>query len=185
MDINLPGGIKISLTRTRKPKLPKPRCGECQREFGFFERSIYCKYCGVLRCRKCTKGMPKLPLLAPPFGLGVGRACNSCYASRVKHFVELEWEFGAGEIHVEVFPATYRGKIPLVEGSRKDKIQTKIFREKAEATQSLQFTAAFLGCDVVVEVAYDKLRDSEPGTGDGTHYFTVWKASGIPARLRN
>ena len=57
------------------------------------------------------------------------------------------------------------------------------FREKGEAEKSLKFTATHLKSDVVVEVVWAKMTDSESGSGSGTYYYTMWSAKGVPATL--
>jgi hypothetical protein len=184
MEIKLPGGFTITVTKDPRTRLERPKCEECHREYGFFRKRHQCKFCGSPRCRDCIKSLPKMKILAEPANLGEGEACRVCWEKKVRPIGDVYKRFEAGAFkNVEIFPATYRGKIPLLPGSRQSEIRTFVFREKSEVETSLKFTAAVLGCDVVVDVVWGKGTDSEAGTSQGTHYFTVWGAKGVPAKL--
>ena len=184
MDIKLPGGFTITVSRDSRPKKEKPECGQCHKKFGFFETKHQCRFCATLRCGKCIKMIPWMEYMAKPLNIGWGKVCSVCWDKKVKPAIDVYTLTEKGGFqNVDIYPATYRGKVPLVNGSRKPEIETMWFREKSEAEKSLKFTATALKSDVVVEVVWTKGTDSESGSGKGTHYYTTWSAKGVPAAL--
>jgi len=75
--------------------------------------------------------------------------------------------------------SNYKGHIPVIAGTERDRIRTEEFRDKSDAERQLLITAAFAypECNAVKDISFGK------GTGsEGNYKFTVWAASGIPCQ---
>jgi len=76
---------------------------------------------------------------------------------------------------MKLWPNNYKGQIPVDVSKSNVKITTPYFRQRDNAVCAAQYIAYAKGFSVIYDVEYIKETDSEPGSGNGTHYFTVWK----------
>lgn len=104
--------------------------------------------------------------------------CSSC-APKV---AEQEKLVLAARNHdpVQTWPATYKGRIPVVAGSEQHRVYSDWYKEKEIAKSQLLLTCVYLfdRTNAVKEIEFDRKTDSE-----GNYQFTVWRASGIPCNV--
>lgn len=81
---------------------------------------------------------------------------------------------------VQSWPATYKGRIPVIEGSEKPRVHSDWFKEKEIAKGQLLLTCVYLfdRDNAVKGIEFEKRTDSE-----GNYQFTIWRASGIPCQV--
>jgi len=82
---------------------------------------------------------------------------------------------------VELFPSTFHGRVPFDYSREKRDLETDWFRDRSDAEYQLRTTARFMGFDLVYGVSQDRKTDSEPGSGQGTHYYSVFSLRGVAA----
>lgn len=158
------------------------RCPNCSKNFGILRWRHQCVACSQTRCNSCLIQQPEFEWLVPeirPFE--AGSLCMTCHAGgpgeSARHYVRCE----GASAPVEVFPATYRGKV--ADARREERgLATEWFRQRADAERQLAISAAWLGFNVVHQTQLEKDTRSEAGTSkNGTHHYTVWRANGRAA----
>ncbi len=88
--------------------------------------------------------------------------------------------------NMKTWSINFKGKIPNLDKSG-EPITSSWFKKRDDTLFQLKTTAAYLGFDVVHELAFEQETHSEAGDGDSpqsTHYFTAWRAIGTPGRLK-
>ena len=165
------------------------KCGVCNKELGRFDFEYICKHCGKYLCWDCAKSIKLLHSfeyykcfdIKVDFdwyvSMGFGyTGCSSCRAwiADVDSKIEIALN---NYSNIETYSANYKGRI------KKDKkpfmnISSPYFRERNDAENFLKAIAVYYGCNTVYDLEFEKDTASEPGTGRGTHHYTVWKAFG-------
>lgn len=183
-------------------KEKQSKCTDCKKEFGLFRWRYKCDFCEHTICDDCvvskiyhlkdkashlahdcedTSGRLLFRLLSyhPEQS---GSYCLNCSTLFLKPLIE---KYDAAVVKanlMEAYSSRYRGRIPI--DSKHDLVQiiTPWFREKADAELAIKVEAAFKGFDLVIEQNLEKDTDSEEGTGNGTYYFAIWRATGKAAK---
>jgi hypothetical protein len=86
---------------------------------------------------------------------------------------------------IRPFSASFRGKVPLDSTKPQERISTDWRRDKADSDRELRLLAAASGFDLIFEMDFDKSTGEEPGSGKGTHYYTIWRAHGVAGHRRS
>lgn len=172
-------------------------CSVCGKKFSFFDFEYECKAgCGGTYCYECiivinnlaktiyqigmplTRGMEVPKYIKLNWTLTKGYiACSKClkkYESDVVEFNRVYAKLIDDCKHIEIFPSTYKGKIKYKIETVKS-IETNFFVSREIAEIALKIQAFTNENDIIFENKWEKSTGSEPGTGKGTHYFTVWR----------
>jgi hypothetical protein len=82
---------------------------------------------------------------------------------------------------LEVWPDTYRGKIPVIPGTEQPIIRSEWFKDKDDAKRQLLITAAFVYYEgnAVKNISFTRDTGSS-----GNYRYTIWRASGVPCQVR-
>lgn len=109
--------------------------------------------------------------------------CKICWRDKVKPIVSHYEEALQNYIMIELVSDNYRGNKSKID---KDAIllESQWFRDRNEAEKSLKVTAKFLDRNLVNRVTYSKETRSKGTEGEGTYYYTVWKAEGRACRFQ-
>lgn len=126
------------------------------------------------------------------------KLCGGCFKSEVAEaapFVQRYEAALAAAKNLRTWSINYKGHVPRkwvcdpseLGGVRRRTLPREPervlasdwWREKDSAEWQLKVTAAYLGHDSVIELRCEKCTGSEPGYGNGTHYYTQWRARGI------
>lgn len=157
-----------------------PKCENCGAKFEYFVLLCRkCDGCEAYVCYNCLKSMENLDTRYFPFPIKQeGKYCSKCYETKVQPIVDNVRHALINFQGVELFSENYKGEV-AVPGSQMQMIRTDYFKDREVADKSLKHIAAFLRCDVVVNVHYDKKKQKE-----NNYYFTTWRAIGVPALRR-
>jgi hypothetical protein len=157
------------------------KCSDCGREFGFFRWRKQCVKCERTRCGDCLHALPAWEwMIKQPWPVGE-RWCKGCIETMEPERQRYEAAVEAAN-HVETWPRTYKGKIPRDPQASAIEISSNYCGEKNASEFQLKVAAALAGFDIIYELRFDKDTRSEPGSGQGTHYFTVWAATGTATK---
>jgi hypothetical protein len=159
------------------------RCLRCGKKLGLFRKRFRCTMCGAITCKQCQRAVPDQleDITVPVFKFPAGTIiCVTCFQDMVPRAEEKMAAARTGASRIDTWPASYKGQIPVDTAKPVHQIESRFFREKQLALNALKVTAAFLGCDLVFEVRYEKEMRSEP---DET--YPVWRALGSAGKRRS
>jgi hypothetical protein len=165
-------------------EIPKKvsHCLRCGRKLGVFRKRFRCTMCGAICCQQCLRTVPEqiedITVLVFDYPAGTN-ICVTCFQEAIPAGEEKMAAARTGAGRIDTWPATYTGQIPVDTGKPVHPIESRYFREKQLALNALRVTAAFLECDLVYEVRYEKEMRSEP---DET--YPVWRALGSTGKRR-
>jgi hypothetical protein len=157
------------------------RCPACGRRFWLFRRKYLCKVCHVESCYDCLRRGSLFQWLWPKPEEAWGGDCSKCHQSRLAPIEERYGEACERCHEVELFPSTFRGRVPFDYSREKRDLETDWFRDRSDAERQLRTTARFMGFDLVYNVSQDRETGSEPGSGKGTHYYSMFSLRGVAA----
>lgn len=158
-------------------------CLRCGKKLGVFRKRFRCTMCGAITCKQCQRAVPgqlediTVSVFDYPAGTSI---CVTCFQDVVPEAEEKMAAARTGASRIDTWPASYKGQIPVDTTKPVHQIESRYFREKSLALNALKVTAAFLGCDLVYEVRYEKETRSEP---DET--YSVWRALGSTGKRRS
>ncbi|TSK07785.1 MAG: hypothetical protein FPO08_00280 [Geobacter sp.] len=110
---------------------------------------------------------------------GIGYYCTAC-AGKVEEAAKLV-AVAKANAPTQTWPATYKGKVPVVPGSEQSRVHSDWQKEKESAREQLLVTSVYLfpEANAVKQIEFDKRTDST-----GNYQYTVWRASGIPCKVQ-
>jgi len=156
-------------------------CKACKKSFGIFRWRYICDYCEKTFCDDCLSKIPSMEKLHQSLQLERNTICQQCYTKRVSHIFD---KYNAAIIRgetIDIWPITYKGKIPIIIGSEKEPLLTSWQKGKSKAMSELKTTLAYLyeDCDSVVQM------ECKPrSASSGNYKYTEWQATGIPAKRK-
>ena len=145
-------------------------CLRCGRKLGVFRKRFRCTMCGAITCKQCQRAVPEQleDITVSVFDYPAGTfICVTCFQDVVPEAEEKMAAARTGASRIDTWPASYKGQIPVD--------TTNILFSPA-----LKVTAAFLGCDLVYEVRYEKETRSEP-----EETYPVWRSLGSTGKRRS
>jgi hypothetical protein len=158
-------------------------CLLCGKKFGLFRSRHLCGSCGAVCCEGCTRPVPAqleditVPVFGQPEGADV---CSTCFDEEMSPLREKMYVARTRAPRIDTWPAFYKGTIPVDKARPHQQIASRHFREKPMALDALRVTAAFLDCDLVYDVRYEKEMRTEPDeSGQGLKPYPAWRATGI------
>ena len=157
-------------------------CIRCGKKLGLFRKRFRCTMCGAITCKQCQRPVPDQleDITVPVFDFPAGTAiCVTCFQDVVPQAEERMAAARTGASRIDTWPASYKGQIPVDTTKSVHQIESRFFRDKQSALNALRVTAAYLGCDLVYEVRYEKERRTEE---EGT--YPVWRALGSTGNRR-
>jgi hypothetical protein len=164
-------------------------CIRCGKKLGIFRKRFRCTMCGAICCKQCHRIMPDQleDITVPVFDYPAGTIiCVTCFQDVVPVGEEKMAAARTGATRIDTWPASYRGQIPVDTTKPVHQIASPYFKDKQMALNSLRVTAAFLGCDLVYEVRYDRETKNQPTeSGQGTEPYSVWRAMGSAGKRRS
>ncbi len=163
-------------------------CLRCGKKLGLFRKRFRCTMCGAITCKQCRRTIPDqlediaVPVFEYPRGTVI---CVTCFQDVVPEAEEKMAAARTGASRVDTWPASYRGQIPVDTTKDVHQIASRYFSDKQIAHSALKVTAAYLGCDLVYEVRYDRETKSPPsGQGAAAEPVYVWRAMGTAGKRR-
>lgn len=163
-------------------------CLRCGRKLGLFRKRFRCTMCGAITCKECRRAVPDQleDITVSVFDYPPGTViCVTCFQDVVPRAEEKMAAARTGASRIDTWPASYRGQIPVDTTKDVHQIASRYFSDKQVAHNALKVTAAFLGCDLVYEVRYDRETrspSSDPGAAAEPAY--VWRAMGTAGKRR-
>ncbi len=166
-------------------------CSVCNKYLGLLSREFNCCICGRVVCRECRTKIPNdevMELLLQVHHVldrasswdGSFSVCSNCIGEFGKRYSKMK-DGLSDTSSVKIYTINYQGKIP--KGTYRIKIESDWFRDRNEALVKLKAMATYLDYRQIVEVRFDKDTGSEPSeNGKGTHYYTIWQASGYAVK---
>ncbi len=173
-------------------------CSECCKPlFYSFFSAFHCSICGRALCSDCIK-----PVDCDKYVFGLlervdsdihrprrswallgGRfLCPSCCMGYELKMNNMEAAINSCH-SVKTFSINYEGGwISRLE--RKQELRSSFYEDRDDAVNELRSMAKYLDCQYVIDLSFNKDTGSEPGPNGGTHYYTVWQATGCAARKR-
>lgn len=155
-------------------------CPSCKKKFGLFRQKAVCPECGKDFCTDCLQQLPDVSSLTfDPFsGINGTRLCKVCWSSmalpvKSSYDQALSQKFG-----VEIFEADNPDKPELSGNSPGKELISDFFKTQEEAEDSLKITAAFLECNVIYDLHWEK-QARKSGNG----YQTVWRGKALAGIL--
>lgn len=134
-------------------------CPFCRNEFGFFRWKYECSECGKTTCADCSENNPFLNR----------RICKSCADIIAK---------GISSIKVvkseQVGGHNTKKSYEIVIGQHWE-------RNQQDTVNNIKYQAYKIGANALLSLDICKDTHSEPGSGKGTHYYSVFRASARPA----
>ena len=182
----------------------KRTCNQCGKEFGFFDiefkcrggcKGTYCSDCMISpRTEKIRKEIKYLSDEVVPQKIETewsiikfkDVACIQCVNSDYRQIEKIHRKYIDALIeseNIDCFPATFKGKINF-ENSSIVTVNTNYFKDRSDAEKCLKVMAAFYGNNLVFDNRWEKKTESEPGSGKGTHYYTVWRGVAKTAKTK-
>jgi len=156
-------------------------CFSCDKKFGLFTWRNFCQECGRMFCSDCIMKFDEYEWCnsyKPTDEYEKKYLCNTCWKKKIEKFHNKYLKAIENSDSVKTYPATYKGKIPLQTQSNVIEIESVYFKNRDNALKQLQVTSLIEGYNLIFNIEYEKKTRSEPGSGKGTHYYGVWKASG-------
>lgn len=146
-------------------------CETCGKKFNLVRWRHNCNACGKVICGKCKTKTLDLNLRSQFYGRTLV-LCPDCWR-------KLDNDYRRAQTVKVVSSGHVRGHKTI---KTLGKIYTKIHhREPRNAKNELQFNAYELGGNAILNYYYHKHTHSEPGRGEGTHYYTCFTAEGTVA----
>lgn len=164
-------------------------CPRCHALFSpFWRLPKRCSRCEELGCRECLTGSlcpDCVPLVAAETAAAAAaRAKEEEEAATRAAVAQAEYFRLVEAAHrVRWWPASYRGRPPVHAPGSALRSQFWAGRKEQGALEELRMLAARGGYNALVDVQFESATASEPGSGMGTHYFTVFMATGVPCFL--
>ena len=166
-------------------------CSVCNRSLGLFNREFDCCICDKVVCRDCRTKIHNddvMELLLQVHHV-LNRTsswddsfsvCSNCVNEFRRRYSKMKDKMSDSSA-VRIYTINYQGRIP--KGNNKIKIDSPWFCDRNKAVDKLKTMAAYLDCKYIVEVRFNKDTESEPSeNGKGTHYYTIWQASGYAVK---
>lgn len=134
------------------------KCPICREKFGFFLWRYECYECGTTICDDCSE----------EYGWYTReRTCNRCKSS-----------IDEGTKDIKVVTSDHIGGHNIVKTMQTIKSQVW-FRNPQRAVDNLKYQAHKMRANAILGLSKEKDTHSESGSSDnGTHYYSVFKASG-------
>ena len=150
------------------------RCASagCGVEFGFFNWKYKCGGCAKYFCSSHFGQHRRLWRYVAEFNLdsdGEG-LCVRC--------ADLFDQVSDRAKKIQLYSANYRGRVPYDYGAKTMHVSSSWHRNRDFAERVVMLQAAAKGLDLVFDLKFEKTTGSEPGRGKGTHYYSMWRASG-------
>lgn len=136
-------------------------CHLCGRDFGLFRWRHQCSECQATICSSCSP--------ANYLNRTVCRECQSTIAASISNVVVVRSGHVGGHVTVREI-----GPIVTPEWTRVHN----------EAVERLKHICVQAGGNAIVSLDILKETQSEPGSGDGTHYYSVFKATGTAVVIK-
>ena len=133
-------------------------CSICKKEFGIFRWRYECSECERTVCDDCKAYYPALDR----------DLCSDCVKkidSKIINLTVVKSDHVRGHKITKSFS--------LIES-------TCWTRSPKDTIDNIKYQASKIGANAIVSLSVDRDTASEPGSGDGTHYYSVFKASGKP-----
>lgn len=162
-------------------------CYKCDSKFGLFKWRNHCEECGRTYCSDCIVKFKKYTwyaFSAPSNRYKNDYLCKNCWNKRIKTFDKKYIDACRKYETVESFPKTYKGKIPINKNIPPVTIKSDYFRNRDDSLSQLKITALMHGYNVIYKVEWIKETESESGSGNGTYYYSVWKAVCTVGKLK-
>ncbi len=176
-------------------------CSSCRKPFKWYRKAYRC-HCGEFFCANCLKSLPSIPWyddnpfaslsINPAKGFWISDSlCSSCWEQHAKSIAQdienRKASASSNSSFVEVFPSTYKGKIPKASESEERLIKTRYFRNRDDAEKQLCYIAAYFGYNLIYDRKWHKQTSSETSEGGkGTYYYSTWAATGVASnRMMN
>lgn len=153
-------------------------CSNCNSEFGVFRWKHECCGCEGVFCSKCLKSFYGYKDLVVNTS-EAGDYCSNCWGQQVAPVVEKYKTSQQNASSVELVSVNYKGKINIDQNVQPTILKSSWYKNREDAESSLKLSAAFLGCDTVLEFALEKNSKDEPSnTGKGRYTRSIWRATG-------
>ncbi|QEM67409.1 hypothetical protein FO488_04110 [Geobacter sp. FeAm09] len=141
-----------------------------------------CALCGCGVNKDTSRDIPDFEGLTwslRPYPTSVGRICEKCDPEVKKHEQAYD-EAMKRAAEYETWPETYKGRIPVSNGSEKEPLKSDWIKGKENAKNQLIITAAYMhsDCNAII-----KLRFTQQQESSGNYNYTAWQAIGIPCKL--
>lgn len=137
-------------------------CPTCKKEFGFFRWRYECSECGKVTCADCRSDANMLHR-------GLCKQCSDGVDGAI------------ASVAVVV-------KSRHVGGHKTVKEYERVVGRGWESDQQrsvtdIKYQASKFGANALLSLEFERSTSSEPGTGKGRHYYSVFRASGVPALI--
>jgi hypothetical protein len=103
--------------------------------------------------------------------------CRDCYRKYVEDIYTRYNRALESYNEVHTYPATYQGKIPVIDEF--EELKSDFYRYREMALQQLKVSAIFLGYNIIYDVTYNSETQS-----DDNYTYSIWCASGKAAIKR-
>ena len=150
----------------------------------FFMRSPKCAICDNSMSKSDCHTIPGFDSISeserPLASYRHKKACAKCKSTKIDGYIERNYQAQGRAENFQVWPDTYKGKIPVVAGSEQSSVSSDRMREKEIAKTQLIMTAAYVypECNAITGLCFSKLTGQE-----GNYKFTEWRASGVPCQV--
>lgn len=156
-----------------KYKQYRGNCSSCSKSLIIFRRKHLCSICNVILCSKCSHSFESPEFLV--WRESFKYLCPKCFEEKNNQYANYPNALKLSN-DVETISSNYKGTPKIIQGSEKERLVTIFWKEKDDAIRSLKTSAAFINCNLIYEVKFEKKQASE-----GNYTFNKYQYSGIPA----
>ncbi len=135
------------------------KCPICKKEFGIFRWRYECSECNKIICDDCSGDYPFLKR----------KVCDICISKidqEIKKIKVVKSDHIGGHKIIKSFN--------LVSATHWN-------RNQQDTVANIKYQAYKLGANSIVSLNIERDTGSEAGSGKGTHYYSIFLASGKPA----
>ncbi len=140
------------------------KCPDCYKKFGIFRWRYLCTECKRTICDDCSYDKNNNFLNR--------QICKKCFReilNKIDDIKTVKSDHVGGHNIVK--------KFNLVEGTHWE-------RNPEESIKQIKYQTYKLGANAIISLKLEKDTGSEAGGGDGTHYYSIFLATGIPAIIK-
>lgn len=169
-------------------QIMKEKCSLCGQEenhpwlFGKCVNIYTCDFCGKRICTNCVKEIEDdgikylLGSLENKYKEEEMNLCPECNNIYKRDYSKMRTAY-LDNSDVEIVSINYKGKKEV--SGEKYRIKSDFNCDKDVSLDELKSLARYLGCDIVIDVEFERDTDYEETESGGTYNYSVWRYSGI------